>query len=93
MKLDAKTITGLTLPEAKSEQFFWDSELKGFGFRLRRGSDPKVLHRTWVAQYRASGRTRRSTWLAQVALGADPQGQRKAARVRAARSFRSVVDA
>jgi integrase len=109
MKLDAKTIADLTLPEAKSEQFFWDDELKGFGYRLRRGSDPKVLHRTWVAQYRASGRTRRSTWpadrlapaqareaarqvLAQVTLGGDPQGRKKAERVRAARSFRSVVD-
>jgi integrase len=110
MRLDAKTIADLTLPQGKSEQFFWDDELKGFGYRLRRGSRPDVLHRTWVAQYRASGRTRRSTWpaerlmpaqareaarqvLAQVTLGGDPQGRKKADRVRAARSFRSVVDA
>jgi integrase len=110
MKLDASTIAGLILPKGKAEQFFWDSGLKGFGYRLRRGSDPNVLHRTWVAQYRASGRTRRSTWpaerlmpaqareaarqvLAKVTLGGDPQGQRKAERVRAARSFKSVVDA
>ena len=109
MKLDAKTIPGLTLPEAKPERLFWDDELKGFGYRLRRGSKQRI-HRTWIAQYRANGRTRRSTWsadrlapaqareaarqvLAQVTLGGDPQGQRKAERVRAARSFRSVVDA
>jgi integrase len=109
VKLDAKTIADLTLPMGKPEQFFWDSELKGFGYRLRRGSDQHLVHRTWVAQYRANGRTRRSTWpaerlapaqareaarqvLAQVTLGGDPQGQRKAERVRSARSFRSAVD-
>jgi integrase len=109
MILDTKTIADLTLPEGKSEQFFWDSRLRGFGYRLRRGSNQRI-HRTWVAQYRADGRTRRSTWpaerlapaqayeaarqvLAKVTLGGDPQGQRKAERVRAARSFRSVVDA
>ena len=59
MRLDAKTIADLTLPNGKSEQFHWDDELRGFGFRLRQRGGR--LHRTWIVQYRANGRTRRPT--------------------------------
>ena len=59
MKLDAKTVAGLDLPAGKSEQIYWDAELRGFGYRLRhRGGR---VHRTWIAQYRVDGRTRRPT--------------------------------
>jgi integrase len=58
MKLDAKTVAGLTLPPGKADHFEWDSELSGFGYRLRRGSGDKVL-RTWNVQYRRGGATRR----------------------------------
>ena len=62
MKLNARTVAGLKLPDGKTEKFYWDDELKGFGFRLRR-EDKKGSHlsRTWVAQYRAKGRGRRQT--------------------------------
>jgi integrase len=62
VKLNARIVAGLKLPDGKTEKFYWDDELKGFGFRLRR-EDKKGsrLSRTWVAQYRAKGRGRRQT--------------------------------
>jgi integrase len=60
LRLDAKTIPALALSKAKSEEFAWDTDLKGFGYRLRRRADGGLL-RTWTAQYRANGRTRRVT--------------------------------
>jgi hypothetical protein len=56
MKLDAKTIVALDLA-GKRDAIFFDEELHGFGLRLRASGD-RVL-RSWVAQYRAGGRTRR----------------------------------
>jgi integrase len=109
LKLDARTVAGLTLTQNRREDFAWDTELEGFGFRLRRGAGG--LRRTYVAQYRAGGRTRRSTLgsfekltapqareaarkiLARVALGRDPQAEKAAERVRAERTFSKVVDA
>jgi integrase len=60
LKLDAKTILALSLSKGRDEEICWDAELEGFGSRLRRRSDG-LLHRTWVTQYRANGRTRRIT--------------------------------
>ena len=57
LKLDTKTIAALSLDKSKTEDFAWDAELEGFGLRLRRNADG--LRRTYVAQYRAAGRTRR----------------------------------
>jgi integrase len=58
MKLDNGTVARLTLPSGKSDAIFWDDDLTGFGLRLRVGSGDKV-RRSWVAQYRSKGRTRR----------------------------------
>ncbi len=58
MNLDAGTIKILELPRGKTDAIFFDDKLKGFGFRLR--SDGGRLRRTWIAQYRSDGRTRRS---------------------------------
>jgi integrase len=60
MKLDARTVAALDLPEGKDDIIHFDETLKGFGCRVRRQRDCRVL-RTWVAQYRANGRTRRQT--------------------------------
>jgi hypothetical protein len=57
MKITAKTIAGFKLPDGKRDVIFFDDELPGFGLRLRAGGER--LRRTWVAQYRAHGRTRR----------------------------------
>jgi hypothetical protein len=107
MKLDAKTIAGLMLPDDEVDRIFFDEELPGFGYRLRKCGNR--LQRSWVAQYRAHGRTRRSTigqagkltpgqardaarkLLATVELGGDPQGDKAAKRQQEARTLRSVV--
>ena len=109
MRLDTKTIAGLTLPNGKAEQFYWDAELRGFGLRLRQRGGR--LHRTWVVQYRANGRTRRPTLgtaevllapearaaarkvLAGVALGGDPQQAREAKRQAQAHTFTATTAA
>jgi integrase len=60
MKLDAKTVATLGLPPGKDDAIIFDTDLGGFGLRLRQG-DGRV-RKTWVAQYRAKGRrTRRVT--------------------------------
>jgi integrase len=59
-KLDTKTIAALTLPRGTGEAFLWDTELTGFGYRLRRSRGGGLL-RSYVAQYRANGRARRAT--------------------------------
>jgi integrase len=56
VQLDNKTVASLALLDGKADAIFFDNELPGFGLRLRAGG-----HRTWIAQYRAHGRTRRLT--------------------------------
>jgi hypothetical protein len=72
MKLAAKAVAGLILPAGKTDHIEWDDELPGFGLRLR--GDRK----TYVAQYRAHGRTRRMKVGAVEKLS--PDEARKAAR-------------
>jgi integrase len=96
MKLDAKTVAGLSLPAGKTDIIHFDSALPGFGFRLRAGGDD--VRKSWVAQYRRAGATRRMLLgsaevltadqaraaakkvLAAVALGEDPQAEKTARR-------------
>src|SRR5262245_3440108 len=109
LRLDQKTVTSIALEAGRNEDFAWDTELEGFGLRLRRGVDK--LRRTYVAQYRANGRTRRITigpverftpaearegarrLLARASLGNDPQAEKVAKRAEAARTFRLAVEA
>jgi integrase len=57
MRLTAATIRKLALKEGEDDKIFFDSELHGFGHRLRAGGS-----RTWLVQYAdASGKTRRVT--------------------------------
>src|SRR5262245_49033795 len=96
MKLDAKTVAGLTLPAGKTDAIHFDSALPGFGFRLRASGDD--IRKSWIAQYRRAGATRRMLLgsaevltadqaraaakkvLAAVALGEDPQAEKTARR-------------
>src|SRR5215471_11621902 len=55
LRLDTKTVPALALGRGQRELFAWDSELVGFGLRLQ------GQRRTYVAQYRAGGHTRRVT--------------------------------
>ena len=108
MKLNQRKVAGLKLPSGTRDKIYFDDEMKGFGFRLR--SEGARLSRTWVAQYRAKGRTRRLTigdyekvtaeqaraaakvTFGEVAAGRDPQGNKQAQRLTAARSLRSAID-
>ena len=53
----------------KAEHIAWDDDLPGFGYRLR-VSGSKIL-RTWVAQYKRAGATRRITLGAANVLSAE----------------------
>jgi Arm DNA-binding domain len=108
MKLTTKAIARLALPADKADAIFFDDDMPGFGFRLRRSGSQ--VRRSFVAQYRARGRTRRmligsvellsaeqaraqaKKILASVAIGRDPQGEKAAARSKLARTLRSVAD-
>jgi integrase len=58
MKLTTKVVNALTLPAGKTDVIFFDDELAGFGYRLRQGAGGKLL-KSWIAQYRRAGGTRR----------------------------------
>jgi integrase len=57
MRLETATVAKLSLG-GKTDVIHFDDDLVGFGHRLRQGAGGKVL-RSWVAQYRHQGRTRR----------------------------------
>jgi hypothetical protein len=58
MRLDTKTVAGFVLPAGRTDVIVFDDALSGFGYRLRRGAGGKVM-RSWIAQYRSAGRSRR----------------------------------
>jgi integrase len=58
MKLTAMTVAALSLPANKTDVIHFDDKLIGFGYRLRRAAD-NTVNKTWVAQYRRAGGTRR----------------------------------
>jgi integrase len=58
MKLTSKTVGGIELPRDKSDLIVFDSDMPGFGIRLRRSSDGKI-RRSFIVQYRRAGTTRR----------------------------------
>ena len=109
LKLDSAAI-GRELAANLTEEFLWDANLEGFGLRLRRRSQGDEVLRTYVAQYRSDGRTRRVTLgsarkltltrareaarkvLARATLGNDPQSERAAKRLRAARTFHTAAE-
>jgi hypothetical protein len=57
MRLDAKTVARIKLPDGKADAIFFDDDLTGFGLRLRLTGE--VERKSWIAQYRRAGRTRR----------------------------------
>ena len=61
MRLDAKTIAGLTLPADKLEVIYFDERLPGHGLRLRRKRIGATVHSTWITQYHVNGRNPRVT--------------------------------
>jgi integrase len=77
LKLDTKTIAGLELAKGRREDFAWDTEIEGFGLRLRRSGED--TRRTYVAQYRIGGRRSRRVTLG-AAAKLTPTQAREAAR-------------
>jgi integrase len=55
MKLTTATVMSLTLQAGKSDHIEWDSDLPGFGVRLRRGG------KSYVCQYRVGTQQRRES--------------------------------
>jgi integrase len=107
MKLDAKGVARLELPNGRDDIIHFDDQLRGFGFRLRRSASGVVL-RSWVAQYRSGSATRRvrigsdlllaaearreaEKILAKVALGEDPQADRQDRRAKDKTTVRATV--
>jgi len=83
LKLTAKTVAVLTLPAGKDEEIYWDTGLPGFGYRLRRRRGDGTV-RTWIAQYKRGGRTRKIT------LGSAPPVGAEAARKAAEKNLAKV---
>lgn len=92
-RLSKRSVDAVPVP-AKGEAFVWDSELRGFGVRVKAGG-----LKTYLIQYRTlDGRSRRHALgrhgvvtveqaraaalqkLAAIAQGADPSSERRAAR-------------
>ena len=104
MRLTDKSVAALHLPAGKSEATFFDSELAGFGLRLRAGGATR-----WVYQYDFGPRTRRITLGStaalsaaqaraaaadlhhRVRLGADPASDKAESRVRAAETLGALL--
>lgn len=80
MKLTAKEIRNLKLPEGKSEHFFWDDEIPGFGARRRAGGSL-----TAVFQYAIGGKQRR------LSLGAVTEESFKTVRERSADGTERII--
>jgi integrase len=62
LKITWKAIENLQIPPGKTEHVEWDSEIKGFGFRLRAGGK-----RTLIYQYSFAGRIHKMTIAAATA--------------------------
>jgi integrase len=106
MRFSYKNTEGLKLPPKKTEHIFWDSQIAGFGLRVRAGGS-----RNWIFQYRLGGKQRRisfgsattvtadqarkkaATLHARVKLGQDPAGEKIEARARATETFGDVLRA
>jgi integrase len=108
MRLDAKTVSRLELPDDRDDVIHFDGALRGFGYRLRRSANGAVL-RSWVCQYRtgnvqrrvrigsdllsaAEARQQAERVLAHVQLGTDVQAAKAERRARDKVKFRPLVD-
>jgi integrase len=98
INLNRATVATLELVAGKTETIWWDDTLTGFALRIRVDAAGKV-QRTYVAQYRFNGQTRKpklgdelpvdaarrkaEKLFAQVLLGTDPAAEKEAAKIEA----------
>ena len=61
MKLTDATVAALKMPAGKTEHFWWDESLPGFGLRARQETKQALLSLRWYVQYRAGGQQRRES--------------------------------
>lgn len=57
-KLDRTTVKSLPLPSGKTVEFFWDTELRGYGVKIFLDAGG-IIRRNFVVQFRINGRQRR----------------------------------
>jgi integrase len=104
MKLGRGAIATLDLPRGRSEVTYFDSDIGGFGVRIRKSGS-----RSWVFQYDFAGKTKRITLgkvsaidaskarsiaselHAKVRLGQDPAAAKAESEARAAETFGAAV--
>jgi integrase len=104
VKLTANTIRTLTLPKGEIDRIFFDTDVPGFGLRLRFGGA-----KTWLVQYAVAGKTRRMSLgpvaaldagkaretakdiLAKVRLGGDPAGEKGQGKAKAGETVGACI--
>jgi integrase len=105
MKLSRAAIANLNLPTGRSEATFFDSDIGGFGIRIRQSGG-----RSWIYQFdNSAGRTRRITigkvaaidaskaraiaseLHARVRLGEDPAATKAESKARTAETFGELI--
>ena len=106
MKLTKANVATLTLPSGRKDAIFFDSELPGFGLRIRAGGS-----RSWIVQYQLHGHQQRRYTigsvavfdpdqarriarekLAMVRLGQDPQAEKVEAGIAAKQTLGAVIE-
>src|SRR5215469_9393919 len=108
LKLNQRNVARLKLPNGKTEHFEWDDELKRFGFRLRsegarlsrtwvvqyraRGRTRRLKIGDAETLTAEQARAAAKVALGKVDTGFDPQGDKQAQRLSAARSLKSVAE-
>ena len=66
MELTDAIVAGLKVPVGKTEHFWWDSHLPGFGVRGRQASNQAAPALRWYIQYRLADRQQRRESLGDV---------------------------
>jgi integrase len=106
MRLTEKSIRDLTCPIGMTERTFFDSEVAGFGLRIRASGA-----KSWLVQYAKFGKTKKVTLgappvvtlgaaraaarqvMAAVRLGGDPAAEKAEAREQAANTIGGLIPA
>jgi integrase len=79
MKLNKATVGKINLDPGKSDQIFYDDELKGFGLRIREGGSRK-----YILDYRLKGGIKRRFFVGDAAAMPADEARKKAAKAKVA---------
>jgi integrase len=108
MKLTTTIVRNLELPSGKNDHVFWDEDLPGFGYRMHRSSkgirsawiiqyrihNGRSRRMTIGSAALAANEARKlaAQQLARVKIGADPRGDKIAARKRGSKTLLSLIN-